>query len=172
VSVEVAEHLSRARADTFVADLTALAPLVLFSAAIPGQGGVEHLNEQWPAFWIDRFRHRGFEPIDCIRLAVWDDQQVDPWYAQNCLLFARADDDRLGPLRLLSEAGPRGAALVHPVVYYSYLYEVTSGSFRSRLPGFLASLRDAVVRRLSAQHVAAPPPPHPAGDRERGSGCA
>lgn len=42
VSLEVAEHLSSSRAMTFIEDLCAAADIVLFSAAIPGQGGVGH----------------------------------------------------------------------------------------------------------------------------------
>ena len=51
LSLEVAEHLSPERAEGFVADRVAMAPTVLFSAAIPGQGGVGHLNEQWQSYW-------------------------------------------------------------------------------------------------------------------------
>ena len=51
ISVEVAEHLPFYRAETFVADLVGLSDLVLFSAALPYQGGTEHINEQWLEFW-------------------------------------------------------------------------------------------------------------------------
>ena len=39
MSLEVAEHLDAGCADRFVADLTQFSDVVLFSAAIPGQGG-------------------------------------------------------------------------------------------------------------------------------------
>src|SRR5687768_2487400 len=48
VCLEVAEHLPRSRADSLVDDLAALGSTVLFSAAIPFQGGTHHVNEQWP----------------------------------------------------------------------------------------------------------------------------
>src|SRR5579862_3100091 len=51
MSFEVAEHLPPDAAKGFVDSLTRLAPLVLFSAAIPFQGGVGHINEQWPEYW-------------------------------------------------------------------------------------------------------------------------
>src|SRR5205823_14322324 len=51
ISLEVAEHLPESRATTFIKDLTRLAPVVLFSAAIPGQGGRDHVNEQWQTYW-------------------------------------------------------------------------------------------------------------------------
>jgi 2-polyprenyl-3-methyl-5-hydroxy-6-metoxy-1,4-benzoquinol methylase len=46
MSLEVAEHLPDRAADTFIASLVRLAPLILFSAAIPQQGGTNHCNEQ------------------------------------------------------------------------------------------------------------------------------
>jgi SAM-dependent methyltransferase len=55
VCLEVAEHLEAPFADQLVATLVRHAPVVLFSAAIPGQGGVGHVNEQWPAFWVEKF---------------------------------------------------------------------------------------------------------------------
>src|SRR5262249_48549974 len=51
ISLEVAHYLPERRAAGFVADLCRLAPAVLFSAAIPHQGGYGHVNEQWPAYW-------------------------------------------------------------------------------------------------------------------------
>jgi SAM-dependent methyltransferase len=91
VSLEVAEHLPEECAKTFIQCLTKLAPIVLFSAAIPFQGGTGHLNEQWPDYWANHFRENGYQAIDCIRKQVWQDDQVDWWYAQNILIFARKD---------------------------------------------------------------------------------
>ncbi|HEY5531998.1 MAG TPA: methyltransferase domain-containing protein [Candidatus Anoxymicrobiaceae bacterium] len=91
VSLEVAEHLPQDSADSFVETLTNLAPAVLFSAAIPYQGGKNHVNEQWPDYWAERFEKRSFLTIDCIRKRVWDDDRVVFWYSQNMLLFARED---------------------------------------------------------------------------------
>jgi hypothetical protein len=50
MSMEVVEHLPPERGPSFVEDLTNLAPLVLFLAAIPMQGGTDHINEQWQEF--------------------------------------------------------------------------------------------------------------------------
>jgi hypothetical protein len=33
--------------------------VVLFSAAIPFQGGVGHINEQWPDYWVKYFSKTG-----------------------------------------------------------------------------------------------------------------
>lgn len=87
VCLEVAEHLPESRAASFVADLVALAPVVLFSAAIPGQPGVHHVNCQWPAYWAEKFAEHGYGVRDTYRWPLWDDDRVEPWYRQNLMVF-------------------------------------------------------------------------------------
>jgi SAM-dependent methyltransferase len=87
-SLEVAEHLPGECADRFVAMLTAHAPLVLFSAAVPGQGGEHHVNEQPLEYWRTKFRERGYAAIDCIRPLIAGDSQIRSWYRCNMLLYA------------------------------------------------------------------------------------
>jgi hypothetical protein len=89
--LEVAEHLPIQSAGGFVAELTALAPFILFSAAIPGQGGTNHLNEQWPEYWATRFAGHGYRVLDCIRPRIWEDDRIDFWYRQNIFLFVDSD---------------------------------------------------------------------------------
>jgi len=91
VSLEVAEHIPENRAEAFVNSLTRLSPVVLFSAAIPFQGGHHHVNEKWPDYWAGLFARKGFIPVDCIRKKIWDNNEVEFWYAQNILLFVRKD---------------------------------------------------------------------------------
>jgi hypothetical protein len=91
ISLEVAEHLPAACAASFVESLVRLAPVVMFSAALPFQGGNHHVNEQWPEKWAQLFGAHDYLPIDCIRKHVWNNKAVEWWYAQNTLLFARAD---------------------------------------------------------------------------------
>ncbi len=116
VSLEVAEHLPERHADTFVAALTGLAPIVLFSAAIPFQGGTHHVNEQWQDYWVERFRARGFVPVDCVRPRVWNDTSVAGWYAQNVLVYARPDAlERLPELaRAAQRTNPAALSVIHP----------------------------------------------------------
>jgi SAM-dependent methyltransferase len=90
MSVEVAEHLSAAAGDQLVAQLVRSAPVVLFSAAIPGQGGTDHRNEQWPSYWAQRFARHGYQAYDLLRPKLWSDSRVSYWYRQNLLLFAKA----------------------------------------------------------------------------------
>lgn len=91
VSLEVGEHLPDECAEIFVESLTKLGPAVLFSAAIPFQGGTHHINEQWPDYWAKLFRNNGYEVVDCIRKQIWQNARVEWWYAQNMLLFVRRD---------------------------------------------------------------------------------
>ena len=87
VALEIAEHLPDSAAECFVESLTGLAPAVLFSAAIPGQGGTGHLNERWPEYWSGLFAAAGFDPIDALRPRIWHDERVEVWYAQNTFLY-------------------------------------------------------------------------------------
>jgi 2-polyprenyl-3-methyl-5-hydroxy-6-metoxy-1,4-benzoquinol methylase len=50
ICLEVLEHLSPESGCNVVDALTGAASVVLFSAAIPGQGGTGHVNEQWPSY--------------------------------------------------------------------------------------------------------------------------
>jgi len=119
LSLEVAEHLPPQAAAGFVHSLTKLAPLVLFSAAIPFQEGTRHLNEQWPDYWAKLFKQHDYLPIDCIRNKVWENNEVDWWYAQNTLLFADAGRIESDPvLRCEFErTNPQQLRLVHPRKY-------------------------------------------------------
>jgi hypothetical protein len=113
-SMEVGEHLPKQAAQNFVTFLCSLAPVVLFSAAVPQQGGTHHVNEQWPAYWARKFGANGYEVFDVIRPKVWTNEQVEPWYAQNALLFVRRDNVNKYA-NLLNEAKSyRKLAMVHP----------------------------------------------------------
>jgi SAM-dependent methyltransferase len=90
VCLEVAEHLSPERADSFVSELCAAAPTVLFSAAVPGQGGHGHVNEQWPRYWAERFEQHGYAVSGELRWMFWNDDRIAYWYRQN-LLIASTD---------------------------------------------------------------------------------
>jgi ADP-heptose:LPS heptosyltransferase len=124
ISVEVAEHLSFARAESFVNDLTALGDVVLFSGAVPFQGGEHHVNEQWPEFWALLFRACGFDCLDLLRPLVWARADVDWWYAQNLLLFVRRGSvaaERLNPPQQASQPAIPPLTLVHPSNYLAQI---------------------------------------------------
>lgn len=116
ISLEVGEHLSDAVAQSFVQNLCSLAPVVMFSAAIPGQGGLHHVNEQWPSYWIARFESAGYRLLDPVRGRFWNEEKVSYWYRQNILIFVAAE--RMSDYPLLVENdrlyGMGGRDLVHP----------------------------------------------------------
>jgi SAM-dependent methyltransferase len=121
VSLEVAEHLPEECANTFVDSLTRLGPVVLFSAAIPHQGGVNHFNCQWPEYWAERFHDNDYVVIDCLRRKIWRNENVAKRYRQNILMFAAREHLEDQP-SLSEEYTPHGTSqlsVVHPVTYLS-----------------------------------------------------
>ena len=119
VSLEVAEHLPGACAETFVDSLTHLGPAILFSAAIPFQGGTDHVNEQWPDYWVELFGRKGFVALDPIRKQVWQHADVECWYSQNILLFVKRDYLEERPELQAERKDTRGSqlSLVHPRMF-------------------------------------------------------
>lgn len=93
---EVAEHLSAKSADTLcdsLADNVSEGGWLVFTAAIPGQGGHGHINEQPHAYWRQKLEARGLtydeEKTEALR-ATWK-AVCGPawWYPQNVQIFRR-----------------------------------------------------------------------------------
>lgn len=125
ISLEVAEHLPVENASDFVRDLTERSDLILFSAAVPGQGGVGHVNEQWQSYWRDLFAERGYIPYDFVRNEIWNNADVPFWYKQNILLYSAT------PL----DVPPAGEMVdvVHPEQYLGTHYkDVAPGMYFNR----------------------------------------
>lgn len=154
VSAEVGEHLPADSADTFVASLTQLAPVVLFSAAIPFQQGTQHVNEQWPEYWAEHFQNHGYVPVDAIRAQVWQDDRVEWWYAQNVLLYVRREDLPRYPAlqQAFERTDPHRLTLVHPRNYIVRQLAVEDYATLLPLRKILAALpiatKRALVRRI------------------------
>lgn len=130
--LEVGEHLPEAVAGQFVESLTALAPVVAFSAAVPGQGGVSHVNEQWPEYWARHFRSRGFVAVDRLRCQLWNDEGIAWYYRQNLILYVREDVLEHYP-SLRGDAGWQGAhplPLVHPGMYQGLMHSCRPENMR------------------------------------------
>lgn len=116
ICLEVAEHLPPDLADTFISSLTKLGDYILFSAAIPLQPGTNHINTQFPHYWVELFDRNGYKCLDCLREKFWHDDRVEWWYAQNMLLFVKEDllanNDRL--LSLYQKTDLDRLARIHP----------------------------------------------------------
>jgi SAM-dependent methyltransferase len=117
--LEVAEHLPQESARGFVGSLAALGETILFSAAVPLQGGTSHVNEQWPDYWAALFKELGYAPVDCLRRRIWDNEKVDWWYAQNALFFLNPESSPAPHLRALLGESATSLPLraVHPRNY-------------------------------------------------------
>jgi hypothetical protein len=113
LSLEVVEHLPATVGPSFVATLCSLGDVVLFSAAMPHQGGVNHINETWPGYWSALFWEHGFECFDVLRSAFWLRPDVEWWYAQNSLIFAKGQSQFREKLAPVAEPMP----YVHPRKY-------------------------------------------------------
>lgn len=88
--LEVAEHLSEARADILIEMLCNLSDKVLFSAAIPYQGGTGHVNEQLASYWAKKFETNGFYPYKTdIRKLLFHNKNVENWYKSNMILYTK-----------------------------------------------------------------------------------
>lgn len=60
ICLEVAEHIDESLSDKVVEKLTELAPTIIFSAAVPGQGGHGHINCQPKEYWENKFGKLNF----------------------------------------------------------------------------------------------------------------
>lgn len=122
-SFEVAEHIVPEHAGLFVQSLTRHSDKVLFSAAIPLQGGVGHVNEQWPSYWVRHFEKQGFVVLDPFRRLIWNNPDVSVHYKQNILLFVKKEKITETPF-LSSEysfVDTHPLDLVHPDKYLQEL---------------------------------------------------
>jgi len=107
--LEVAEHLPPELGDRLVGYLARF-PTVLFTAAHPGQGGDDHINEQPKDYWIERFARDGME-LDPERtervVAAFRDSGSPWWLVDNAMVFRRAFRPHAAP------PPPRGVAIAH-----------------------------------------------------------
>ena len=155
ICLEVAEHLLPKSAANFIASLTCLAPIILFSAAIPYQGGTSHLNEQWPEYWANLFKQHGFVPVDALRQKIWLNREIPIVYRQNMLFFCK--EEALAGNEKLSQAytttNPNGLSAVHPEMYLARISEFNA--IYARIPRYiftrilpLGRIKRSIKRRL------------------------
>ena len=147
-SLEVTEHLPSSAAESFVAFLVSVGSVILFSAAIPNQGGVHHINEQWPEYWADQFSKHGFIPIDSIRDLIWDNAEIDYWYRQNALFFVHEGEksviESLRSVKVHNRSG--SLARVHPVLWLLAPQRTGLSAHLKMIPGAAVA---AIRKRLN-----------------------
>lgn len=117
-SLEVAEHIPESHAEAFVDNLIRHGDVVLFSAAVPGQGGTNHINEKPLEWWRRRFADRGYRVLDPFRRRLLEHSEVRPWYQYNVLLYVAESRLAADPV-LAALAVPEGTPLtdVSPPLY-------------------------------------------------------
>jgi hypothetical protein len=153
VCLECAEHLPAAQAGPLVERLTAAAGVVVFSAAVPWQGGTGHVNEQPADYWQRLFAARGFRRYDVIRGKIIRDPGVAYWYRQNLFVYARDAARLTDPADLFL---PDEFHLVHQSVLDRY---VGPPGLRTMARHFLPQLVKAVTGRLGGGRPAPAPGP-------------
>jgi SAM-dependent methyltransferase len=147
ICLEVLEHLSAQAGRNIVAALIEAAPVVLFSAAVPGQGGTNHVNEQWPEYWRRLFEARGYRMLDPIRPRIREDKRVACWYRQNLFLFGSKAWLESRPMRQpdADGTGDLDDNWVHATLYRRVVTEPGVKELLGRLP---SAMRRSIARRL------------------------
>lgn len=119
ISLEVAEHIPAEHADEFIENICRHGSVVLFSAAVPFQGGEGHVNEQWPSYWAQKFAKFGYRPFDALRKKIWKTPDIAFWYRQNCMIYANNQGLAANPnlAQFDASADIDGLDIVHPDLF-------------------------------------------------------
>lgn len=149
VCLEVAEHLPGQSAEPLLDAFAAHGDVVLFSAAIPGQGGNGHVNEQWQSWWAERFEARGYQVFDVIRPTIWMHPDVRWWYQQNTVLYVRGT-----PPPALAAATTLGILdMVHPEPWTYMTRQPLVRALYRKVPQKVKDLVPRSVRQSVADRV-------------------
>lgn len=116
INLEVAEHLNESAADFHLDNLCALSDNIIFSAAIPNQGGQYHVNEQWLEYWTLKFNSRGYILKDTFRAKIWNNNNIDWWYRQNMVVFTKANQ---------GENNDPICSYIHPELFRAKINQIT-----------------------------------------------
>ncbi|GAB4128582.1 MAG: hypothetical protein OHK0045_02990 [Raineya sp.] len=148
LSLEVAEHLPLEAADVFIENLVKHGDTILFSAAVPFQGGFMHLNEQYPSYWVEKFAKHHYAFYDLIRPKIWYNQKIQVWYRQNIFLVGNASSllaQKFSPDELIYDK-------IHPELFEAKAKQalraeqMERGELGIRLA--LQSLKQAILKKL------------------------
>ena len=123
ICLEVVEHLKETSADIIIKNLTDLSDYIVFSAAIPGQGGQNHINEQWPEYWNNKFQKHGFVMLDVFRPIFWNNKDLARWYKQNLFLVVKKGNEEISK-KFVEFSDKKISHYVHPEYYAIRVNEV------------------------------------------------
>ena len=125
-SIEVAEHLPESCAKSFVDSLCIHGNVILFSAAIPGQLGSNHINCQYPSWWAKLFNDNGYACVDVIRGRIVEDDDVFSFYKTNMMLYIKNDSDEMKHFiqKNASSLWTKPIDIVTPIIFYESGYQI------------------------------------------------
>lgn len=125
ISLEVAEHLDESKSSVMVENLVHASDLIVFSAAIPYQGGQNHINEQWPTYWLELFSQHGYTMHDILRPLFWNNEDIFFWYKQNMFVLVKEGSIAESVVKKALESSPNTIySIVHPDLYQTKNMEI------------------------------------------------
>lgn len=89
ICIEVIEHLTDDAANRLIGQMASCTNFVLFSAAIPGQGGIGHISERFHDYWHAKFSLFQFETYDVVRPMLISSSDIASIHRQNLFLYAK-----------------------------------------------------------------------------------
>jgi len=93
ICLEVLEHISEDDWRPVLQNISDLCDVILFSAAVPGQGGTGHINCRWKIDWIRRFNKLGWVvDLDATRSIIREIQTTIcmGWLVNNIIVFVKS----------------------------------------------------------------------------------
>ena len=148
-SLEVAEHLPATLAEEFIDTLIAHGSFVLFSAAVPGQGVENHINERPLDYWRTLFRKRAYAAVDFLRPLICNDAEIARWYRCNIMLYVKDENLAFLPDPLRSCRVPDSQPLAD---YWPLSYRLRHALVR-RLPRGVVDRRSHTRGALTARRA-------------------
>ena len=146
ICLEAAEHVDEKFSNLIVENLTKASKVILFSAALPGQGGTNHINEQPPEFWQKKFKKFNYTQLDIIRPIIWDEPAVAWWYKQNIFLYVHAES--IEALKLPDHPNLFAQKhIIHPECLTSKITEIDIDN------ASVANLSKALLKRIKKKLV-------------------
>lgn len=93
ICLEVVEHIHEDHADEIIDKIsTMFMDTLIFTAAQPGQGGVGHINCQYPRYWDKKFQNNGLKRNKLMEDTLrWYCQQgrYMGWFYNNLLVYSK-----------------------------------------------------------------------------------
>lgn len=141
ICLEVLEHLPDKVGRRIISEITRVTNACLFSAALPNQGGVHHINEQWHEHWHEIFTAKGWLVCDILRMRFLFDPLIEWWYRQNLFLYVspRTWDVNAHLRQVVAEVSAVGPwEIYHPRITAHFKY----------LHGLCRLLGNSLIRKL------------------------